>query len=314
MTGVFLTIDTELAPGLHRRGLSLAENLAKTIYAQCAQADFGVSYQARRLAQAGLKAVFFVDPMPALVYGTEFLKPIVSDVLEHGHEVQLHLHTEWVDLAAKPPVEGRGQHLWMFDAVEQEALVACATELLCRAGAPVPVAFRAGNYGADDRTLRALHRLGIAFDTSFNPAFAPTQCRISLDRGEVGPVRHENVVELPVSCISDWPGHIRHAQLNALSSWEMRSALKHAAKTGQTAFTIVLHSFELIERGRLRPRQEVVHRFEALCDLLAANGRDLPTRGYLDLAAEEMRAPATARRLPANPVRTGLRMLRQLSH
>jgi hypothetical protein len=313
MTGVFLTIDTELASGLHRRGLTLAENLAKSIEARCTEGDFGVRYQSRRLADAGLKAVFFVDPMPALIYGVEFLKPIVAEILSHGHEVQLHLHTEWLDLIEKPPVAGRGQHIGQFDDGEQAALIACAAELLRAAGAPEPAAFRAGNYGADDRTLRALHRLGIGFDTSFNPAVGQEQCRITLGRDQIEPVLHQNVVELPVSCISDWPGHIRPAQLTALSSWEMRAALKHAARSGQVAFTIVSHSFELIDRGSRRPRRTVVGRFDALCQLLAANRGTMPTLGFADITPMGLLATANPTRLSPNPVRTGLRMIAQLS-
>lgn len=311
MTGVFLTIDTELSSGLHRRGLTLAENQMKCIDAQCAEGDFGVRYQARRLADAGLKAVFFVDPMPALIYGTEFLKPLVADMLSHGHEVQLHLHTEWLDLIERPPVAGRGPHICLFDTTEQVALISCAAELLCGAGAPEPIAFRAGNYGADDRTLRALSRIGIGFDTSFNPVYRNEQCRISLGVDQIEPILHESVVELPVTCIVDWPGHIRHAQLRALSSWEMRSALEQAVASGQTAFTIVSHSFELIARGPQRPRGEVVRRFEALSRLLAANKEDMPTLGYADITPAAMLATAEPTRLSPNPVRTALRMLSQ---
>jgi hypothetical protein len=312
MTEVFITIDTELASGLHRRGVSLAVNLDRSIHARCAEGDFGLSYQARRLEEAGLKAVFFLDPMPALIFGTEFLKPIVEEVLTRGHEVQLHLHTEWLDMIDKPPVASRGRHIGQFDEAEQVSLIACAAELLCAAGAPEPVAFRAGNFGADDRTLRALHRLGIRYDSSFNPAFGDAQCRISLGRDQVVPVMHENVLELPVSCISDWPGHIRPAQLVALSAWEMRSAVSHAVATGQPALTIVSHSFELIERGPQRPRWGVVRRFDALCQTLAARRHEAPTRVFAEVSEGALLQTAAPARLPPNPVRSALRMISQL--
>src|SRR3546814_9494722 len=41
-----------------------------------------------------------------------------------------------------------------------------AADMLVRAGAPEPVAFRAGNFGANDDTLRALDALGFLFDSS----------------------------------------------------------------------------------------------------------------------------------------------------
>jgi len=312
MTEVFITIDTELASGLHRRGASLADNLDRSIHARCAEGDFGLSFQAKRLEEAELKGVFFIDPMPALIFGTDFLKPIVGEVLARGHEVQLHLHTEWLDMVEKPPVAGRGRHIGQFDEADQVSLIACAAELLSAAGAPAPLAFRAGNFGADDRTLRALHRLGIRYDSSFNPAYAGAQCRISLGRDQVVPVMHEHVLELPVGCISDWPGHIRPAQLIALSTWEMRSALGHAVATGQPALTIVSHSFELIERGPQRPRWGVVRRFEALCETLAARRQQAPTRGFADVSERALLQTSAPARLPPNPVRSVLRMISQL--
>ena len=312
MTHVFLTIDTELSPGLHRQGLSLADNLDVSIHARCAEGDFGVAYQARTLESAGLKAVFFIDPTPALIFGVDFLKPIVAEVLGHGHDVQLHLHTEWLDLIERPPVTSRGQHLCQFGEDEQQQMISCAAELLCKAGAPAPIAFRAGNYGADDRTLRALHRLNMRYDTSFNPCFAKQQSRISLGRDQAQPSLHHGVLELPVSCISDWPGKIRPAQLCALSAWEMRAALRHAVAANQTAFVIVSHSFELISRGSRRPRQTVLARFAALCETLSALRDVAPSCRFGDISQASLLPVAAPSRLPPNPLRTGLRMVSQL--
>ena len=49
-------------------------------------------------------------------------------------------------------------------------LIAAASELLQAAGAPPPVAFRAGSYAACERTVAALGRMGFAFDSSHNGA------------------------------------------------------------------------------------------------------------------------------------------------
>jgi hypothetical protein len=312
VTQVLLTIDTELSSGLHRQGMSLADNLDVSIHARCREGDFGVGYQARALESAGLKAVFFIDPMPALIFGADFLKPVVADVLGTGHDVQLHLHTEWLDLIEKPPVAARGQHLWNFDEDEQYCLISRAAELLCEGGAPAPIAFGSGNYGADDRTLRALHRLNMGYDTSFNPRFAGQQSRISLSRDQTQPCLHHGVLELPVSCISDWPGRIRPAQLCALSAWEMRAALRHAVATNQTAFVIVSHSFELIARATRSPRQTVLARFAALCEMLSALRDVAPSCRFDHLGEASLLPAAASSRLPPNPLRTGLRMVSQL--
>jgi hypothetical protein len=60
-----------------------------------------------RLDDYGHKAVFFIDPMPALVYGEQIIADMVGPVVERGHEVQLHMHTEWLEWAKDSPVEDR---------------------------------------------------------------------------------------------------------------------------------------------------------------------------------------------------------------
>src|SRR3546814_3439032 len=53
-----------------------------------------------------------------------------------------------------------------YSAHEQRDLIAGAIDLLKAAGAPHPIAFRAGSYGANDETLAALAALGFVYDSS----------------------------------------------------------------------------------------------------------------------------------------------------
>lgn len=307
MTQVFITVDTELSIGSFRRGADLAANLDGSIFGRCAEGGFGLPYQIERLNAHRVKAVFFVDPMPALLYGLDAVKPIVDLVLSGGHEVQLHAHAEWLAFAEAPPIASRGPELHDYDEEDQLRLLTLARDMLVAAGAPAPVAFRAGNFGADDATLRALARLGIAYDSSFNPSCLGAECRISLPATQAEPVRHEGVVELPVSCIEELPGRLRHAQLCALSAWEMSRGLRHAVRDGHAAFTIVSHSFELLTRDRRRANRKTVERFDRLCATLAELRDVAPTSGYRDIGPDIVRAAPT-RRLSANPVRTAHRM------
>jgi len=313
MTGVFITVDTELSVGRHVRGLGAHANLCESVFGVCGQGTFGIQHQIRRLDAYGLKAAFFIDPMPAQVFGLDIIKRAVAPVLEAGHEAQLHIHTEWLPYMTIDPLDGRrGGCIRDFSYADQRLLLEMARELLIAAGAPPPLAFRAGNYGANDDTLRALASLGILYDTSFNPGYEAERPRISLPVETVEPVLHHGVVEFPVSCISDRPGHFRHAQLCALSAWEMRDALRHAASCGQRYFTLVTHSFELLTRDRLRANRTVVDRFERLCACLAdtSNGLQVLTYGQLDPAALGQAAPRA--RLSPNLLRTAHRMGEQL--
>ena len=96
MTAVIYTVDTELSPMLHQRGLTPAENLNAAVLGLANGGEWGIGYQIERLNAHGLKGVFFVEALCAYLGDADILKRIVEPVLQGGHEVQLHLHTEWL--------------------------------------------------------------------------------------------------------------------------------------------------------------------------------------------------------------------------
>lgn len=286
MTVVLITVDTELSALLQQRGVPPAANLASSILGETAAGAYGIGWQMDRLEEQGLTGIFFVDPLPALVHGEGLVADIVGPIVARGHDVQLHLHTEWLQWARESPVGGRrGTYLKDFSRADQHVLLALARDLLIRAGAPSPVAFRAGNYGANDDTLAVLAALGIRWDSSVNADYLGRACGVSLPADQHMPVRHRGIVELPVSGIQDRPGHFRPAQLCALSAWEMGAALGHAAEAGHPLFTIVTHSFEMLSRDRSRPNRAVMRRFATLCRRIARDPR-LATARFAELDAE----------------------------
>ncbi|MFZ5725183.1 MAG: polysaccharide deacetylase family protein, partial [Pseudomonadota bacterium] len=214
MTRAIISFDTELSAGLYQRGQDARANFESSILGRCRDGDFGIVFQMDMLERYGLKGVFFVDPMPALVHGPSIVRDIVAPIVARGHEVQLHIHTEWLAFARFNPV-GRltGRNIGDFPLAAQKKLIGLAADMLVRAGAPDPVAFRAGNFGANDDTLRALAALGFAYDSSFNGAYVGHGCDIALDRGNIGMRMHHGVCEVPVSGLMDRADSFRPAQL-----------------------------------------------------------------------------------------------------
>ncbi|HEY0411885.1 MAG TPA: polysaccharide deacetylase family protein [Allosphingosinicella sp.] len=298
-TRVLLTVDTELAWRHAAAGFGWEENYARSVE----PAGVGLSYQLDLLERHGLKACFFVDPMPACRYGIEPVRRMVETVLARGQEVQLHLHPFWA--AASGPVF----ELTGLPESEQRAHVEQARALLTEAGAPPPTAFRAGSFGADDATLAVLARLGFRHDSSFNASHSPWPCAISLGARQNDPIRHCGVTEIPVSHIEDASGSLRHLQLCAVSWSELRQALAYAAAMRQQVATIVSHSFEIATRDGLRPNSGVQRRFERLCAWLAEQRDALPTCHFADLAA--LRFDERTPLLRASPWRRLSRMAQQ---
>lgn len=307
MTPVFLTIDTELMWRHHAAGLDPAEVVRRSLD----PADVGVAWQLERLAAYGLKACFFVDPMPALLYGLEPIKRMVGTILDAGQEVQLHLHPNWTGAAIGDRGESHARfELIEYSRAEQQALIHGATELLVAAGAPDPIAFRAGSYAANDDTLDALAELGFSYDSSHNGADHPHLSAIGLPAGQIAPILHRGITEVPVTVIEDRVGKLRQFQVCALSTSEMEAALRHAVVQGQGVVTIVSHSFELANRVGTRPNAVHVRRFEALCALLNAGRGALPTSHF----ADRPKLALGRHDLPLGPslLRTNLRRAEQL--
>jgi len=301
---VLLTVDTELtwrhyAPGEHWR-----DNFERSIE----PAGVGLSYQLERLAAHGLRACFFVDPMPALVYGIAPIERIVAPILAAGQEVQLHLHSQWQAVA-----DGRdpaGLELTSFDRDGQRRLIATARDLLIEAGAPSPTAFRGGSYAANADTLAALADLGLAYDCSHNGSHQPWPSNIPLAPDRIVPAALGGIVELPVTQIEGRSGRLRHLQLCAVSWNELVDALRHASAERHPLTTIVSHSFELATRDGLRANALVRNRFESLCCYLADNAARHPSVHIADLAGVAL--GARCRPLPARRLRIARRVAEQL--
>jgi hypothetical protein len=306
-TQVFITIDTELMWRHHVAGLDAGTIVQRSLE----PAGVGVGWQLEELGRHGLKACFFVDPMPALVYGLEPIKRVVGAILDADQEVQLHLHPNWGGArqgdggASYAPFQ-----LIEYSLAEQIKLIAGAADMLVAAGAPEPIAFRSGSYSASDDTLSALAELGFVYDSSHNGSEHPWPSAIGLPVRQIAPVQHHGIVEVPVTLIEDQKGHLRHFQICALSAAEMKAALDHAVRADHAAVTVVGHGFELANRAGTRPNGVHVRRFTALCGMLADRRDLLPTAHFADrpaLALDRDDQP-----LAPSLIRTRLRQAEQL--
>ena len=312
MTSLLITVDTAWSALFEQQGVPLSDNVRSSIWAEAQGQNHGIGWQMDVMDRYGIKGVFFLDPMPALVHGPSWLAPIVENIVQRGHEVQMHVHSEWLAWATDSPVEGRhGRNIGDFSLADQIVLLSHAKSLLETAGAPAITAFRAGNFGANDDTLRALATIGVDWDSSVNPGYLDGCCHISADPAQIAPTRLNGVAELPVSGIIDRPGSFRPAQVCAMSAAEMQAGLRHAVKEGHDAFVVVTHSFEMLSRNRQRANGTVKARFEALC----REAERLPgvrSAGFHDLSPTISDRPTPSlTRVPPNGLRTGLRVAQQ---
>lgn len=314
MTRVYITIDTEYSSGFctGRSRAERAENYARCIACLTPEGPAGITHKLKLLQQYDQKAVFFVDPMPALIWGIGAIEDVVGPIIEAGQDVELHCHTEWLALAGADNLlaSGRtGQNIADFPIDEQFEILRYARDVLIAAGAPPPVAFRAGNYGANDDTLRALAELGLTYDSSHTPAL-PDACRISLGSEVRDPLEYCGMIEVPVGTIGTLGGGQRHAQITALTLAEMTAAVRHARDERHDTFVLVSHSFELINRRRLAVNHVVRRRFTGLVRELAAM-RHVTTATFRDNPPSLDGGLPPSQPVPATALRTGMRLAEQ---
>lgn len=314
MLDVFFTVDVEIwCDGWLDIDEKFPNAFRKYIFGPTAKGNFGLPYQVEVLNDHGLMGVFFVETLFSKRFGSQPLAEILGILNAGAQEVQLHLHTEWVDESKEPILEGsfaKRQHMRYFTAEEQTLLIAEGIKLLKRAGAVNTNAFRAGSFAFNADTLSALVASGIPFDCSYNATMFGPDSGVLSGVTVVEPVECQNVFEYPMTVFNDGSGSLRHAQLTACSYTELEGLLWQALETGRNSFVILAHNFELMNQTQERADEVVVKRFQKLCSFLERNRDSFRVRGFQGLE------PKTTLVQPApltSPIwRTGVRMMEQV--
>jgi hypothetical protein len=317
---VFLTVDAEIWPfePFWTRGPSddkrvdLTREFEHYVLGATDQGEFGIRFQMEMLNKHGLRACFFVEPLHAIASGKRWLSETLAMILAAGHDVQMHTHTEWpcagIDRAL---AQHRCMHQYCFE--DQVEILSIGRRLLQECGAPPPVAFRAGNFGANADTLRALRSTGAAIDSSVNHCYAGRTCMIE---APCQPAILEGVLEMPITVFHDYGKHLRPVQLAACSSFEMEHALWQARRAGWQAFVILWHGAELVRRRRTHKgpslaNRILVQRFQRLCHFLRAHRDHFETAVFSELDCDRFPSLPALAPLSSNPALTADRMLEQ---
>ena len=316
---VFLTIDTE-----HSIGGAFADpdlkpvGNVRRIFGRIGGKEYGIPLQMEIADRFGVKLVFFVEVFNRHFFGADETRRVVETILRRGHDVQLHLHPNYLNFTlARPQDLSYSDLCGDYPPERQIEMLAEARQLLVDCGAPQPTAFRAGCFGANGDTLKALAGNGLLIDSSYNQAYLGGPCRLP-DWGLNDLAEREGVFELPVTNFVEQTGlrSRRHMPLdiNGVSFEEMRQVLDAARSgVGPRNVTVILHSFSFIKTydvqyRRVRPRWEVIRRFEKLCRFLAENAGNFSVRTLGALTRDDLTGMLSDRSdiFPTMPARLSL--------
>ncbi len=312
---VFLTMDVEIwCDGWDDIDRKFPSAFDKYVYGVTPKGRYGLPYQLDLLRDHGLLATCFVEPLFSARFGNEPLAEIVGLIDERDHEIQAHLHTEWVDEALTPLIPDNSvkrQHLFMFTIEEQVELIGRAIAMLRNAGAPPINAFRAGSFGFNNDTLRALAKVGVDFDSSYNTCMYGPESGVMPDIEPTDPFLWEGVWEYPMTTFRDGVGRMRPAQLTSCSWKELESLLWQAVELNKNSFVFLFHNFEVLNPAKNRLDDVVDRRLRKLCRFLDRNRDVFRVRGFRNLSPDRPVENNKSLMLKTGLFDTGLRILEQ---
>jgi len=312
---VFLTVDTEIMYNFLSDN-DMDRSIEISIYGRGKGESYGLEQIIEILNEYGLKASFFVEPLFSFVNGPDDLQKIIEFIRKNGHEVQLHIHPEWLTRMTEPFVAPGSRYLKDFSLEEQTLLISEGLKRLKECGANDICCFRAGHYAANFDTIRALNENRIPFDTSYNACYLKECCDMDTGSQLLQPERLGGVWEIPIGFFADWRNHCRHTQVTACSFLELKNFLQSAWQSGFFSAVIVFHSFELINRFK-DVRQEVsvdrfmLKRFRFLCRFLSENRDKFRATGFSNIDSTLIPALTQVKPFGSNPIVTGMRYLEQ---
>lgn len=240
-TKIIITIDTEVG----EKAKHVKEGFEKFVMGKIGNEYYGIPKIVDIFDHFDLKAEFFVDVYEYKFFGEEKYKNLCTFLHKKGHGVQLHTHPGYA-------YDINRINMYEYSLEEQIKIIAEGKELIKKWIGEYPLAHRAGNYGADNNTLKALKENSIKIDSSF--FYRQDNCKIQLSTIN-DPVVYIDVLEVPITVIKRHPrllgipvllkGNWAKLDINWLSYRELKKGL-HKVKFEYNM--IFLHSSSFVSR------------------------------------------------------------------
>lgn len=182
-TKVVITIDTEVA---YHYGPHAFD---RDVLGCTPSNERGVFWMSNELFAHGLAGVFFLDVYGSRRYGSAPYPDVCEKLLKLGHDIQLHTHPDQM-------YDPHRRYMHQYSESEQASIIRDGISLLKAWTGTPPIAHRAGSYGANEDTLKALQTNGIALDCSLYPGHK--NCRLPFSYSNV-PTEQSGIWEMPVT-------------------------------------------------------------------------------------------------------------------
>jgi peptidoglycan/xylan/chitin deacetylase (PgdA/CDA1 family) len=292
---VYITFDVECSMGGAWGDPALKPvTPSRGMMGQYGNEAYGLPLIVEILESQGLKATFFLEPFNDELGHRGQTEDISRFLLDHGQDVQLHVHPVHQQYGLKESGQPHAliDDIAALDPQAQIDLLGEGADRIERWTGERPVAFRAGNMGASEETLRNLAAVGIRIDSSYTFPYLGGQCRFADTQRYNGSKWYDDVLEMALSGFlqPNLPGlhPAKPVDLMGISFGECRQATRQISQANADT-VLILHSFSLFKvRNRQydagRPNRIVTRRFRQFCRWLGEDRDSPPARTFSELA------------------------------
>ena len=288
---VIISVDVET-----KKYSGVALPLPEQVNAVCAgDESCGLQKMVHILQEKGYAATFFYDVYEYKKYDEEAVKNIAIWLDRSGQDVQLHTHPHWA-------YDKNRNLMYQYSLEEQIEIIRDGKMLLEKwIGKPV-VAHRAGAYGANENTLRALIENEIFYDSSLFLGWRKSRIN-DLDLNKNVLSMYDVLYQFPVTVYkkNEYPSlfvdnvkpimTIRKYDVNWFADeLEAENALNEAIHIELDFIMLFLHSFSFIKdfdnEGEKKTNSDAMKIFEKLLNTIKREGLKVITFG--DIAKTNM--------------------------
>jgi glycosyltransferase involved in cell wall biosynthesis/SAM-dependent methyltransferase len=273
----FVSFDVEALPGRAE-----SDPVDRLIWGRYDGEEYGIPRICRILNEYGIKGNFLIDFAACLLYGDNAVREVADFLLSQGHEVHVHLHSEWVVrkwMLSNVAWAGGPVGMEMLDEALNQSLLQFAAFKYRSLVRQDPVMFRAGGYRFNAATVTAAHNLGFKACSNFNSerhAAIWDSKEPAIVNNE--PFRWQNgLIELPVDLSPEPLNHDWEKYQGSFARVLSRKTIK--------TFNLTMHSWTLLTRGTgehftgFSPAHEV--RLREICEHLKENSHPMGYSEYL---------------------------------
>jgi hypothetical protein len=263
MTIVMPTIDAE---GVH--GKDPFENFMLGEIGE--KEPWGIEMQAKIFKSYGVQATFFLDVYEYSFYGEDRMKKVVETLLKYDQDIQLHTHPGWFEdyrdfehvtkmRREQSCFDYKRPWMWCYTFDEQVEILEHGIDCLNRWGAGKPIAHRAGAYGLNKDTIKALKAVDILIDSSM--FYGHKNCKETWSKNKV--IKRNGILEIPVTgfyldeYITFTPLLKWHRLKNIFVKTDIDHCesldqlcwfLDHATSNNLAVMNLFMHSYSLLEK------------------------------------------------------------------